>query len=137
MAGAGRRRDQWIEHHAAEEESGFAGVDSRQMRRRVWRLFGAVPDHEGTADDLQSRHAGGQASHIRRGRSVARVARNGSGGGRNYAPEGRASSGGHRKQLGGGYRFGGRAGTQRSAVSSGSQDGGSAGAGERARFEEA
>ena len=54
---------------------------------RVWRLFGAVPDHEGTADDLQSRHAGGQAAVVRRGRSAARVARNGARGGGNYAAE--------------------------------------------------
>ena len=70
LAGTGRRRHQRIEPDAAEEESRFARADPRQMRPRVRAPALAVRHHEGSADDLQPRHAGGQGAAVRRRRPV-------------------------------------------------------------------
>ena len=69
LDGTGRRRHQRIEPDAAEEESRFARADSRQKRARD-RLPDVADGHdEGPADDLQSRHAGGQGAAVRGRRS--------------------------------------------------------------------
>ena len=51
------------------------------IRGKSGRVFGALSslfvDDEGSAHDLQPRHAGGQGAAVRRGRSTVRVARNG------------------------------------------------------------
>ena len=82
LAGTGRRRDQRLQPDAAEEEPRFARADPRQVRARDGLPDFADGHHEGPADDLQSRHAGGQGAAVRSRRPVGRVARDGARGGR-------------------------------------------------------
>ena len=60
--------------HAAEEESRFARTDPRQERARDGLPHLAAGHHEGPAHDLQSRHAGGQGTAVRRRRPGDRLA---------------------------------------------------------------
>ena len=89
---------------------------------RVRRSHFAVRHDEGSADDLQPRHAGGQGAAVRcRAISCAARSKWRRGGGRiREAATGPARSGGGRK-LGGRDRSGRSAGAQRNAVSSGAQ----------------
>ncbi len=88
------------------------------IRGKCGRVFGdltlAVRHHEGPADDLQSRHAGGQGAAVRRGRS-SRAARSKWrawwSNRRSCNPAKPARGGG--RELGGGDRSGRGAGAQR------------------------
>src|ERR1017187_1074612 len=74
VAGTGRWRDQRVQPDAAEEEPRFARADSRQERARDRLPHLAAGDHEGPADDIQSRYARGQGSAVRRRLPVERIA---------------------------------------------------------------
>ena len=108
-----------------------------KTRPRLRQLHIAVRHDEGSADDLQPRHAGRQRAAVRRRRSVARVAGDGCGSGRLGDASIRDSRKSSAGKLGACDRPGGGARTQRYAVSSGAQTGWAAGARERALGQEA
>ena len=78
-----------LEHHAAQEEPGRAGIDSRQSGAGRGRFAAADDAGEGAAAGVQSRFAGGQGSPVRRPRHGGRVAGTGGrAGARDAFPQG-------------------------------------------------